>query len=55
MAQNLAAYFAPFRERRAELADDPDRVWKILEEGATRASDVASRVMEEVREAVQLP
>ncbi len=55
MAENLTGYFVPFRERRAELADNPDRVWEILEEGATRASGIASRVMEEVREAVQLP
>ncbi len=55
MARNLAAYFAPFRQRRAELAEEPGRVWEILEDGATRASAIASRVIEEVREAIQLP
>ena len=54
-AKNLAEYFAPFRERRAALAADPDRVWQILTDGARRASDVASEVMAGVREAIQLP
>ena len=54
-AKNLADYFAPFRERRAELAVDPDRVWEILEEGAGRAAAIASGVIAEVRDAVQLP
>ena len=26
-AENLSAYFAPFRERRAKLAENPDDVW----------------------------
>ena len=55
LAQNLAEYFAPFRERRAQLAEDPDRVWGILEAGASRASAIASEVIAEVREAIQLP
>ncbi|MFW6135623.1 MAG: tryptophan--tRNA ligase [Chloroflexota bacterium] len=55
LARNLAEYFAPFRERRAELAEDPGRVWRILEDGAARASAIASEVMAEVREAIQLP
>jgi tryptophanyl-tRNA synthetase len=54
-AKNLAAYFAPFRERRAEFAADPDHVWEILHDGARRASAIASEVLGEVREAVQLP
>jgi tryptophanyl-tRNA synthetase len=54
-AENLAGYFAPFRERRAQLAEDPDRVWQILRDGATQASAIASQVMAEVREAIQLP
>jgi tryptophanyl-tRNA synthetase len=54
-ARNLADYFAPFRERRTELAADPDRVWRILEEGAGCATAIASEVIAEVRGAVQLP
>jgi len=55
LARNLAEYFAPFRERRAEFAEDPDRVWGILEDGARHASAIASEVMAEVRDAIQLP
>lgn len=54
-ARNLAEYFAPFRERRVELAADPDHVWRILEEGADRAATIASEVIAGVKEAVQLP
>jgi tryptophanyl-tRNA synthetase len=55
LARNLAEYFAPFRERRARLAEDPERVWGILEAGASRASAIASEVIAEVREAIRLP
>jgi tryptophanyl-tRNA synthetase len=54
-AKNLADYFAPFRERRAALAEDPDRVWDILADGARRASAIASEVIAEVKAAVGLP
>ncbi len=54
-AHDLAAALAPFRERRAELAKDPDRVWDILNDGARRAREIAQRTMAEVREAVGLP
>ena len=54
-AKNLADYFAPFRERRAALAEDPDQVWDILADGARRASVIASEVIAEVKAAVGLP
>jgi tryptophanyl-tRNA synthetase len=54
-ARNLADYFAPFRERRAALAADPAHVWSVLRQGADRAVAIASEVMAEVKEAVQLP
>ncbi|MBU0704866.1 MAG: tryptophan--tRNA ligase [Chloroflexi bacterium] len=54
-AQNLSDHFAPFRERRAELAADPDLVWDVLAEGARRASVIASKVIAEAKDAVGLP
>jgi tryptophanyl-tRNA synthetase len=54
-ARNLAEYFAPFRERRAELAAGPNLVWEVLAEGARRATAVASEVIAEVKAAVGLP
>jgi tryptophanyl-tRNA synthetase len=54
-ARNLADHFAPFRERRAELASEPDHVWDILADGARRASAIATEVLGEVKQAVGLP
>ncbi len=47
-------YFAPFRERRDELVADPERVDRILREGAERAREVAGATFGRVREAVGL-
>jgi len=47
-------YFAPMRERRAELAADPGAVDRVLGDGARRAESVANPVMERVRGAVGL-
>jgi len=54
-AEHLANYFAPFRERRAALAADPDHVWDILADGARRASAIATKTIAQVKEAVGLP
>jgi len=54
-AKNLANYFAPFRERRAALAADPDRVWDILSDGARRASAIAAETIAEAKASVGLP
>jgi len=54
-AENLSAYFAPFRERRAKLAENPDDVWDLLADGARRASVIATETMAEVKAAIGLP
>ena len=54
-AKNLANYFAPFRERRAALAADPDRVWDILSDGARRASVIAAETIAEAKASMGLP
>ncbi len=54
-ARDLSESFAPFRERRARYADDPDYVWDVLADGARRASAIADQVMGEVKAAVGLP
>ena len=54
-AKNLANYFAPFRERRAALAADPDRVWDILSDGARRASAIAAETIAEAKASMGLP
>lgn len=55
LANNLNASLAPFRERRIEIARNPQGVWDVLEDGAARARAIATRTMQEVRAAVQLP
>ena len=47
-------FFAPMRERRAELLDDPGYVEKVLADGAVKAREEAERVLGRVRNAVGL-
>ena len=47
-------FFAPMRERRAELLDDPGYVEKVLADGAVKAREEAKRVLGRVRNAVGL-
>jgi tryptophanyl-tRNA synthetase len=54
-AKNLNAHLEPFRTKRAKLAEDPDHIWGVLEDGAARAKKIAERTMVEVRTAVGLP
>jgi tryptophanyl-tRNA synthetase len=54
-ARNLNQSLEPFRTRRAELGDDPDYVWDVLNDGQKRASEIAEGTMIEVREAIKLP
>jgi tryptophanyl-tRNA synthetase len=50
LADNIAAAFAPMRERAAELAARPGRVDEVLAAGAGRARVVAAGTLAEVRE-----
>jgi tryptophanyl-tRNA synthetase len=54
-ARNLNAHLAPFRERRASIGKDPNRVWDVLADGKDRAQKIARQTMAEVRQAVGLP
>jgi len=49
LAENIAAEFAPFRQRGAFFRDRPGDVMDILAAGAERASEVAQETMAEVR------
>jgi len=55
LARNINAYFAPFRERRADLAKDPNYVWDVLADGARRAHTIAAQTLAEVKDAIGLP
>jgi tryptophanyl-tRNA synthetase len=52
LLEKIDQYFAPFRERRKQLAADPGYVEDVLRDGAHRARAEAAKTMELVREAV---
>jgi len=54
-AKNLNAHLAPFRERRAALAQNSDDIWDVLRDGERRARVIAEQTMAEVRDAIGLP
>ena len=54
LARNVVAELAPFRERRQDLATQPELVEQVLAEGNRRAAAEASRTMQEVRKAIKL-
>ncbi|MXX79900.1 MAG: tryptophan--tRNA ligase [Chloroflexi bacterium] len=55
LSESVNDYFAPIRERRDELAADPDAVDEILIDGARRARVIASEVLADVKDAIGLP
>lgn len=54
MAKHLNEALLPLRTKRAELNRDPQAIWDILEDGASRARAIAEKTMEEVRAAIGL-
>lgn len=52
--ETLMKFFAPARKMYEELKDNPQKVKKILENGAAKTRAVAGATMEEVRNAVGL-
>ncbi len=50
----LENIIGPIREKRLELAKNPESVMKILEEGTIKAKVIAKETMEEVREALKI-
>lgn len=54
-AENLIQALATFRERRTELARDPNLIWDVLSDGAARARAIAQQTIAEVKARVGLP
>ena len=54
LTQVLIDLIRPIRERREELAKDPEKVMKILEEGTAEAKKVARETMKEVKKAIMI-
>lgn len=54
MAEHLNRFLDPIRARRKTYEKDPERAWKVLEDGTAKARQVAQATMAEVRAAVKL-
>ncbi|MBK8974725.1 MAG: tryptophan--tRNA ligase [Planctomycetes bacterium] len=54
LLDRIDAHFAPFRERRAELEREPDRVLDVLRDGARRARPVIADTVDRARAACGL-
>jgi tryptophanyl-tRNA synthetase len=54
LADNLVSGFAPFRERRSELAERHDVARDVLAAGAARVRPIAQATLETVRDAMHL-
>jgi tryptophanyl-tRNA synthetase len=52
LAERIIEFFAPMRERRAELAATPGVVEEVLAAGAARVRPILAETMREVRDAV---
>lgn len=52
VTEAVNGYLAPHREKRAELAKDPDYIKDVLNEGNRKAREVAAQTLEEVRTAM---
>jgi tryptophanyl-tRNA synthetase len=55
LLEKIDSHFGPARERRKQLARDPDSVEEVLRQGARRARAEAQATMVQVREAVGIP
>jgi tryptophanyl-tRNA synthetase len=54
LLQLVDEHFAPYRDKRRQLASSPDYVTDVLREGGARARTVANQVMDQVRQATGL-
>jgi tryptophanyl-tRNA synthetase len=54
LADSISSYFAPFRERRRELASRPGYVREVVADGARRAGVIARETMAEVKHKMNL-
>ena len=52
VTEAVNGYFAPIRERRAEIEKDMGFVADVLHEGNRRAREIAAATLDEVREAM---
>ncbi len=51
LLQRILAFFGPMRERREELAKHPDDIEDVLRQGAARARELCTPILESARQA----
>jgi len=54
LARNLNQKLKDIREKRKELEKNPEKLWKVLDEGAQKARAKAGQTMQDVRKAMRL-
>jgi tryptophanyl-tRNA synthetase len=54
LTENLIKHLEPIRKRKAELAANPERVERVLRDGAQKARAIAQETMRQVRERIGL-
>ncbi|MDO4868411.1 MAG: tryptophan--tRNA ligase [bacterium] len=54
LIEELDIVLKPIRERRAELAKNPDAIYDILRQGTDRAKNVAAQTLEEVKSVMKI-
>ncbi|MDD5566730.1 MAG: tryptophan--tRNA ligase [Patescibacteria group bacterium] len=54
LADAIVKKLKPFQNKRADLAKEPKKVWKILNDGAKRARPIAQKTLAEVKEKMGL-
>jgi tryptophanyl-tRNA synthetase len=54
LTESLNAYLAPFRERRKQIAANPDYIREVLRRGNEKAREEAIRTLTEVRRAMNM-
>jgi len=54
LARNLNQKLKDIREKRKELEKNPEKLWKVLEQGAQKARAKAGQTMQDVRKAMRL-
>lgn len=54
LIEELDIVLKPIRERRAELAKNPDAIYDILRQGTDRAKNVAAQTLKEVKSAMKI-
>ena len=52
LIKNIESFIAPLRDKRLQVASDPDYVLDVLKEGGKRAKQKAEKKMEVVRDAL---